>query len=98
RRTGRFVTTTSGSLAPPGSPESQALGKQHARDLAEFTPSLENMRELTSHTIYNQALVTDETVRERHEMSIGKNYEAQRNRRGAAGARPIHEELRNMPR
>jgi 2-hydroxy-6-oxonona-2,4-dienedioate hydrolase len=92
-----FVTTTSGTLAPPGSAESQALGKQHARDLAEFTPGLENMRELTSHTIYNPALVTDETVRERHEMSVGKNYEAQRNRRAAAGARPIHDELRNMP-
>jgi len=97
RRTGRFVTTTSGTLSPPGSPESQALGKQHGRDLAEYTPSLENMRELTSHTIYNQALVTDETVRERYEMSTGKNYEAQLHRRGAAGARPIHEELRNMP-
>src|SRR5712692_168461 len=98
RRTGRFVTTTSGTLAPPGSPESQALGKQHGRDLAEYTPSLENMRALTSHTIYNQALVTDETVRERYEMSTGKNDEAQLHRRGAAAARPIHEELRNMPR
>jgi pimeloyl-ACP methyl ester carboxylesterase len=95
-RTGRFVTTTSGTLAPPGSPESQALGKQHGRDLAAYTPSLENMQEMTSHTIYNPALVTDELVRERYEMSAGKNFEAQQKRREAAGARPILDQLPNM--
>jgi pimeloyl-ACP methyl ester carboxylesterase len=96
-RTRSFVTTTSGTLSPPGSPESQALSKHHGRELAEYTPSLENMRAMTSKTIYNQELVTDEAVQERYEMSTGKNYEAQEKRRGAPGARPIHDQLRNMP-
>ena len=85
-----------GTLAPPGSAESQALGKQHGRDLAAYTPSLENMRELTSHTIYTRALVTDELVRERYEMSTGKNYEAQLQREQARGTRPILDQLRQL--
>ena len=92
-RCGHFATTTSGTLAPPGSPASQALGQQHARDLAAYTPSLESMRELTSHTICNQALVTDELVRERYEMSAGKNYAAQLAREKVRGTRPILDRL-----
>src|SRR5437868_5875664 len=37
-----LVSTIIGSLALPGSAEAQALMKQHARDLREFTPSPEN--------------------------------------------------------
>jgi pimeloyl-ACP methyl ester carboxylesterase len=51
------------------------------------------MRKLTERTIYHAALVTDELVRERYEMSLGKNEEAQRARAAAPPARPIHEEL-----
>jgi 2-hydroxy-6-oxonona-2,4-dienedioate hydrolase len=96
QRTGRFVTTTSGTLAPPGSADSEALGKQHSRDLADYTPSLEGIRELTSHTIYNQALVTDELVQERYAMSTGKNYEAHLQRRDAPRARPLREDLKRL--
>src|SRR4029450_13433962 len=34
-----FVTTTSGSLSPQGSAQSQALAKKHADDLREYEPS-----------------------------------------------------------
>jgi pimeloyl-ACP methyl ester carboxylesterase len=91
-----FVTTTSGTLAPRGSAESQALGKQHGEELRKYTPTLEHMRELTMGTIYNKALVTDDLVRERYEMSAGKNYEAQLKRAEAPGARPIFEELKKL--
>jgi pimeloyl-ACP methyl ester carboxylesterase len=91
-----FVTTTSGSLSPQGSAESQSLAKKHSEDLREYEPSLENMRKLTSGTIFNQELVTEELVRERYEMSIGKNYDAQVQRRNAARQRPVYDEMRQL--
>src|SRR4029077_11527670 len=91
-----FVSTTSGSLSPQGSADSQALAKKHADELREYEPSLENMRKLTLGTIFNKALVTEELVRERYEMSTGKNYEAQLQRRNAARQRPVHDELSQL--
>ncbi len=91
-----FVTTTSGSLSPQGSAASQSLAQKHAADLRDYEPSLENMRKLTFGTIYNRNLVTEELVRERYEMSIGKNYEAQVARRTAAKQRPVYDELSKL--
>jgi 2-hydroxy-6-oxonona-2,4-dienedioate hydrolase len=91
-----FVTTTSGSLSPQGSVDSQALAKKHSEELREYEPSLENMRKLTLGTIFNKELVTEELVRERYEMSAGKNYEAQLQRRNAARQRPVHDELNQL--
>ena len=54
------------------------------------------MRKLTLGTIFNQELVTEELVRERYEMSTGKNYEAQLQRRNAARQKPVHEELKQL--
>jgi 2-hydroxy-6-oxonona-2,4-dienedioate hydrolase len=95
-RVGKFVTTTSGTLAPKGSAESQALGQKHSEELREYVPSLENMRALTLGTLHRKELVTDELVRARHEMSIGKNQEAAQNRRGVKPPRALTEELRNL--
>ncbi|HXT54511.1 MAG TPA: alpha/beta hydrolase [Candidatus Eisenbacteria bacterium] len=92
-RVDKFVTTTSGTLAPKGSAESQALGQKHSEELREYVPSLENMRALTLGTLFRKELVSDELVRARHEMSIGKNAEAARLRRGAKSPRPLFEEL-----
>ncbi|HMF52557.1 MAG TPA: alpha/beta hydrolase [Candidatus Saccharimonadales bacterium] len=95
-RVGRFVTTTSGTLAPKGSAESQALGQQHSEELREYTPSVDNMRALTLGTLFRKELVTEELVRARHEMSIGKNQEAARLRRGAQSPRALFDELPNL--
>lgn len=95
-RVGKFVTTTSGTLAPKGSAESQALGQKHSEELREYVPSLENMRALTLGTLFRKELVTEELVRERHEMSIGKNQEAAHLRRGVKPPRSVLEELRNL--
>lgn len=92
-RVGRFVTTTSGTLAPKGSAESQALGQKHSEELREYTPSMDNMRALTLGTLFRKELVTEELVRARHEMSIGKNQEAARLRRGAKSPRALFDEL-----
>jgi len=96
RRTRSFVTTGSGTLAPRGSAESQEIAKKHAEVLRSYMPSMENMRALTSGTIFNSDLVTEEVVRERYEMSLGKNYEAQLKRKGVPPPKPVHEELRNL--
>jgi 2-hydroxy-6-oxonona-2,4-dienedioate hydrolase len=96
KRVGGFVTTTSGSLSPPGSADSQKLAQKHSEELREYEPSIENMRKLTLGTIFNKELVTDELVLERYEMSTGKNYEAQIQRRNAPRQRPVHGELHNL--
>ncbi|HKA32215.1 MAG TPA: alpha/beta hydrolase [Candidatus Binatia bacterium] len=91
-----FVTTPSGSLAPAGSAESQALAQRHNAELREYTPSIENMRKLTLGTLFNRELVTDKTVRERYEMSTGKNFEAQKMRETAPRPKPIRDALRRL--
>jgi pimeloyl-ACP methyl ester carboxylesterase len=96
RRVRSFVTTTSGSLSPQGSADSQTLARQHAEELREYEPSLENMRKLTLGTIFNKELVTEKLVRERYEMSTGKNYEAQLQRRNAARQRPLYDDLSQL--
>jgi 2-hydroxy-6-oxonona-2,4-dienedioate hydrolase len=93
---GKFVTTTSGTLAPKGSSESQVLGQKHSEELREYAPSLENMRALTLGTLFRKELVTEELVRARHEMSIGKNQEAAQLRRGVKPPRPLFNELANL--
>ena len=95
-RTGRFVTTTTGTLAPKGSEESQALGQKHSEELREYVPSLDAMRALTLGTLYKKDLVTEELVQERYAMSVGKNYEAQQQRRGVKPPRPIQDDLREL--
>jgi 2-hydroxy-6-oxonona-2,4-dienedioate hydrolase len=95
-RVGKFVTTTSGTLAPKGSAESQTLGQKHSEELREYVPSLENMRALTLGTLFRKKLVTEDLVRERHEMSIGKNQEAAWLRRGVKPPRSVLEELKNL--
>jgi len=96
KRVRSLVTTTSGSLSPQGSAESQSMAKKHSDELREYEPSLENMRKLTLGTIFNKELVTEELVRERYEMSTGKNYEAQLQRRSAPRQRPIYDELSQL--
>jgi pimeloyl-ACP methyl ester carboxylesterase len=96
RRTGRFVTTATGTLAPKGSEESQAQSKRHSDELREYVPSIDNMRALTMGTLFRKELVTEDLVAERYAMSIGKNHEAQLQRRGAPPPKPVHEALRNL--
>ncbi len=92
-RVNRLVLVSSNTLAPKGSAESQAKSKKHAEELRAYTPSIENMRKMTLGTLYSRELVTDELVRERYEMSAGKNYDAQQKRADAPRARGLEEEL-----
>lgn len=96
QRIGRLVLVSSSTLAPKGSAESEKLAKQHSEELREYSPSMQNMRSLSLGTLFHRELVTEELVRERYEMSIGKNYEAQLARGKAPAAKPIQGELRDL--
>lgn len=85
-RVNRLVLVGSATLAPKGSAESEAIANAHAADLRNYTPGLENIRELSKGTFWDQANVTEEFVQLRYEMSIGKNWEAQQQRAAAGGA------------
>lgn len=92
-----LVLVSSGTLAPKGSAQSDALAQKHSEELAAYRPGVENMRNLTMGTLFNKELVTEELVRERYEMSTGKNLEAQLARRKTSGgARPLHDDLKNL--
>ena len=95
-RARRLVLVSSNTLAPKGSPESQAKSKKHAEELRAYTPSYENMLKMTQGTLYHQELVTEELVRERYEMSTGKNYEAQSARTNAAKSKSLDDELAKL--
>jgi pimeloyl-ACP methyl ester carboxylesterase len=92
----KFVTTTSGTLAPKGSAASAALGQKHSEELREYVPSLENMRALTLGTLHRKDLVTEALVKARYEASVGKNQEAAERRRGVKPPRPLFDELRQF--
>ena len=96
QRVGRLVLVASATLAPKGSPQAEVLAREHSKRLREYTPTLENARTLTMGTLYNQELLTEELVQERHAMSIGKNLEAQLKRREAPPPKPIYEELSKL--
>jgi 2-hydroxy-6-oxonona-2,4-dienedioate hydrolase len=95
-RAKRLVLVSSNTLAPKGSPESQAKSKKHAEELRAYTPSFENMMKMTQGTLFTRELVTEELVRERYEMSTGKNYEAQLKRANAPRSKPLDDELNKL--
>jgi pimeloyl-ACP methyl ester carboxylesterase len=95
-RAKRLVLVSSNTLAPKGSPESQAKSKKHAEALRAYTPSYDNMLKMTQGTLYHQELVAEELVRERYEMSMGKNYDAQLARTNAAKSKSLDDELSKL--
>jgi pimeloyl-ACP methyl ester carboxylesterase len=92
-RAKRLVLVSSNTLAPKGSAESQAKSRKHAEELRGYTPSLENMRRITLGTLFHPELVTDDLVRERCEMSAGKNYQAQLKRAEAPKSKSLDDDL-----
>ena len=96
RRAKRLILVSSNTLAPKGSPEAQAKSKKHTEELRAYTPSYENMLKMTRGTLFHQDLVTEELVRERYEMSMGKNYDAQLARASAAKSKSLDDALTTL--
>jgi pimeloyl-ACP methyl ester carboxylesterase len=92
----KLVLVSSGTLAPRGSAQAEEMSREHSERLAQYVPSLDNMRALTMQTLVNPERVTEELVRERYEMSIGKNLEATQARHGLPAPRPIFQELNRL--
>jgi pimeloyl-ACP methyl ester carboxylesterase len=72
------------------------MSQKHGEDLRAYTPSLENMRTLSLGTLFKKELVTENFVRERYEMSTGKNFDAHLARGKAPGGRPVYEDLKSL--
>jgi 2-hydroxymuconate-semialdehyde hydrolase len=79
-------------VAERATPESRA----HSAKLREFVPGPESMRTLTNGTFWNPARIPPGLVELRHQMTTGKNEEALRGRRGAAGLEPVVERLARL--
>lgn len=92
-RTGCLVFTASATLAPRGSAESTAQASRHSEELRDYVPSLDNVRAMTLRTLFHKELVDDDLVQLRYEMSIGKNYDAQQQRKKTPPQRPITDRL-----
>ena len=92
-RVDRLVLISSSVLAPRGSAEADALAREHSAELRAFEPSLDSVRTMTMKTLYSSALVTEDLVRARCDMSSGPRYEAQVARRSAPPQRSILDEL-----
>jgi len=91
-----LVLVSSGTLAPEASAESAALSKKHGEELRGYTPSIENMRLLSRGTLFKKELVTEDFVRERYEMSTGKNFDAHLARGKTPVASPVYDHLKNL--
>ena len=92
----KLVLASSGTLAPAGGAEAEELARGHAERIGAYQPSLDNMRTLSRETLFNPDRVTEEFVRERYQMSIGKNADTQRLRRGTPTPRPVYDELKSL--
>jgi pimeloyl-ACP methyl ester carboxylesterase len=95
-RVEQVVLVSSGTLAPRGSAAAEQLAQEHAEFTGSYEPSVENCWNLTRGTLFNKEKVTEELVRERYAMSIGKNHDTQQRRKGVKPPRPVHAELKNL--
>ena len=98
-RIARVVVLCTGSLLPP-LPDAGDAGEGEEGAAAE--PTLAEARALLEHNLYNKALITDDAVRLRHRMSVGKNFQAFLARKsakggGGKGGGPLWQRLSQCP-
>jgi pimeloyl-ACP methyl ester carboxylesterase len=96
-RVAKVVVLATGSLLPP---LEGSAGEGDEGTAAE--PSLAETRALLESNLYNKALATDEAVRLRHRMSVGKNFQAFLARQhakgtGGKGGEPLWQRLPQCP-
>ena len=84
-------------LAARTKTEADSGETSHAQVLGAFEPGLENMRKLTSGTIFDPAKVTEKLVQLRHEMSSGKRHDAQIKMRAARTEKRADVPLDKLP-
>jgi pimeloyl-ACP methyl ester carboxylesterase len=96
-RIAKVVVLCTGSLLPPleGAPAGE--GDEGTTN----EPTLDDARRLLEANLHHKALATDEAIRRRHRMSLGKNYEAFVARKqvkgGGKGGEPLWQRLSQCP-
>ncbi len=71
----KVVTVGTGSLLPRLTDQGGG-GPAQGEEGTQASPTLEDTRRLLEGNLYNKDLITPEVLRQRHEMSLGKNFEA----------------------
>ncbi len=71
----KVVTIGTGSLLPRLA-EQGSGGAAEGEEGTQASPTLEDTRRLLEGNLYHKDLITPEVLQQRHEMSLGKNFEA----------------------
>jgi len=71
----KVVTVGSGSLLPR-LPDQGGGGPAEGEEGTQNSPTLEDTRKLLEGNLFNKSLITPEVLEKRHQMSLGKNFEA----------------------
>ena len=84
QRISRIIVLGSGSLLPPLPQASKPGGAREGEEGTDGEPTPEDTRALLEHNLFNHSLITPEVLEKRHRMSVGKNFEAFRERNRTA--------------
>jgi 2-hydroxy-6-oxonona-2,4-dienedioate hydrolase len=95
KRVERLVITPSSVLPPPGTAPRSEAGEKLFHAIHDYAPSLDAARAVLSHVLVSHP-PSDALVQLFHQMSTGKNEEAERQRRAAGRPRAIHGELSDL--
>lgn len=95
-RVSHIIILGTGTLLPPLPDQPLPAGGE----TVSAEPALEDTRSDLERNTFNHAVITDEVVKRRHELSVGKNYEYQMRRQAAAGGgggTPLWQRLDQIP-
>jgi pimeloyl-ACP methyl ester carboxylesterase len=79
-RVSHVVTVATGSLLPPLPDQGGRGGAREGEEGGETPPTLEDTKRLLESNLFNKSLITPDVLEKRHRMSVGKNFEAFRER------------------
>ncbi len=75
-RVSQVITAATGSLLPP-LPDQKPSGRGGGgEEESPSEPTLEDTRKLLEENLFNKSLITPKVLEQRHQMSVGKNFQA----------------------
>ena len=75
-RVSKVVTAGGGSLLPPLPGQSDGGRGYGGEEGSSSEPTLEDTRKVLEENLFNKSLITPEVLEKRHQMSVGKNFQA----------------------
>jgi 2-hydroxy-6-oxonona-2,4-dienedioate hydrolase len=75
-RVSHLMAVGGGTVLPPLPGKAGSGGAGEGQEGTTTAPTLEDMRKILDTNFYNKALITQEVLQRRLEMSVGKNFEA----------------------